>query len=121
MATDYYQGDAPELRRAPKPLEQEAGLGSLLAIEGLVELGMMPMQAVVAAIRNGVLAVGMLDEMGTIEEGKTADLMLLGADPLRDIANVRKIKHVIARGRLIHRDSLPEKPIFHLPAAEKGF
>lgn len=121
IATDNYQGDAPELRRTPKPLEQEAGIGSLLAIEGLVELGMTPMQAIVAATRNGAVAAGMLDDIGTIEEGKVADLVLLGADPLRDIANIRKIELVIARGRVIDPDSLPETPIFHQPDAEKAF
>ncbi|GAB4526490.1 MAG: hypothetical protein Kow00133_15350 [Amphiplicatus sp.] len=45
----------------------------------------------------------------------------MGDGPLRDIANVRKIEQAIARGRLIGRDGLPKKPIFHTPAAEEGF
>jgi imidazolonepropionase-like amidohydrolase len=120
IATDNYHGDAPELRREPKPPEQEAGLGSLYAIEGLVELGMTPMQAIVAATRNGAIAARMLDEIGTVEVGKVADLVLLGADPLRDISNIWKIERVIARGRLIDRDRLPEHPIFYRPHAGPG-
>ncbi len=112
IATDNYQGDAPELRRTPKPLEQEAGVGSLLAIEGLVELGMTPMEAIVAGTKNGAIAAGMEDEIGTIETGKIADLVLLDANPLRDISNIEKINAVIARGELIDRDSLPQTHLF---------
>ena len=115
IATDNFQGDAPELRREPKPIEQEAGVGSLIAVEGLVELGMTPMQAIVSSTRNGAIAAGMLDDIGTVEVGKIADLVLLDADPLRDISNVRRINRVIARGRVVDRDGLPEQPIFFLP------
>lgn len=114
IATDNYQGDAPELRREPKPPEQEAGIGSLTAIEGLVELGMTPMQAIVSATRNGAMAAGMLDDIGTVETGKIADLVLLDANPLRDISNIRRIDSVIARGRLIDRDALPEQRLFSM-------
>jgi imidazolonepropionase-like amidohydrolase len=114
IATDNYQGDAPELRRTPKPQEQEAGIGSLLAIEGLVELGMTPMEAIVAGTRNGAVAAGMLDEIGTVETGKIADLVLLDANPLRNISNIRKINTVIARGKVVDRASLPEKPLFSI-------
>ncbi|WP_202900395.1 amidohydrolase family protein [Parvularcula oceani] len=116
IATDNYQGDAPELRGEPKPLEQEAGMGSLLAIEGLVELGMTPMEALMAATRNGARAAGMADEIGAIEEGMIADLVLLGSNPLDDIANVHDIEAVIAKGRVIDIDSLPEQRIFSVEA-----
>ena len=112
IATDNYQGDAPEFRKETKPLEQEAGIGSILAIEGLVELGMGEMQAIVAATRNGAIAAGLDDHIGTIEKGKAADLVLLRADPLADIRNIRQIEHVIARGRLVDIAALPEKPLF---------
>lgn len=112
IATDNYQGDAPELRRSKKPLEQEAGIGSLIAIEGLVELGKSPMEAIVAATRNGSMAAGMEDEIGTIEEGKIADLVLLDANPVADISNIRRIDVVIAGGRVIDPDTLPEQRLF---------
>jgi len=113
IATDNYQGDAPEFRREEKPEIQEAGIGSIIAIEGLVELGMTPMQALVAATRNGAMACKGLDEFGTIEAGKSADLVLLDADPLTDIHNIRKQGMVMAKGVIIDTDSLPLQRIFY--------
>ena len=46
--TDSYWAAAPEFTRTPKPPEQDHGLGTIMAIEGLVELGMTPSQAIVA-------------------------------------------------------------------------
>lgn len=112
IATDNYQGDAPEFRKEPKPIEQEAGAGSILAIEGLVELGMSEMQAIVAATRNGASAAGLEERIGTIETGKAADMVLLDANPLDDIRNVRRIRHVIARGRIVNTEALPDEPLF---------
>ena len=83
IATDNYLGLAPEFRRDPKPDWQEPGLGSLAAIEGLVELGMTPMQAITAGTKNGALASKALKDYGTIETGKSADMLLLGARPDR--------------------------------------
>lgn len=113
IATDNYQGRAPEFRKTPKPEIQEAGIGSILAIEGLVELGMSEMDAIVAATRNGAIAAGMLDRIGTVEVGKEADLVLLASDPLADITNIRKVDAVIARGRRVDIDTLPESALFY--------
>jgi imidazolonepropionase-like amidohydrolase len=115
IATDSYLGDAPEFRRTPKTPEQEPGEGSLLAIEGLVELGMTPMQALVAATRNGGAATG-IKNLGTIEPGNIADVLLLAADPLADIRNIRKLDKVIANGRVIDIAKLPEHPLFVVQA-----
>jgi imidazolonepropionase-like amidohydrolase len=82
------------------------------AIEGLVELGMTPMQALVAATRNGGIATNIPD-LGTIEPGKLADMLVLDADPLQDIHNIEKIRAVIARGKLIDTERLPERPVFN--------
>jgi imidazolonepropionase-like amidohydrolase len=113
IATDNYQGSAPEFRRETKAEIQEAGLGSIIAIEGLVELGMTPMQALVAATRNGAMACNGLDEFGTIEVGKSADLVLLDADPLTDIRNIRVQSMVMAKGAIIDTASLPRQRIFY--------
>lgn len=121
IATDNYLGDAPEFRRAPKPLDQEPGEGSLRAIEGLVELGMTPMQALVAATRNGAAAAGMEDRLGTIERGKIADLILLDRNPLDDISNIRSLAMVIAGGKMVDIAALPGQRIFsRAPAAPGG-
>lgn len=111
-ATDSYLGDAPEFRRVVKTDELEPGSGTVLAIEGFVELGMTPMQAIVAATANGAGAAHRSSDLGTLEKGKVADLVLLDADPLADIHNIEKVSAVVAAGRLVDRDSLPEHPIF---------
>jgi imidazolonepropionase-like amidohydrolase len=111
-ATDSFLGDAPEFRRNPKSDELEPGSGTILAIEGLVELGMTPLQAIVAATKNGAAAVLKSREWGTIETGKSADLVLLDADPLADIHNIEKITAVVAQGRPVDLGSLPEHPLF---------
>jgi len=46
-----------------------------------------------------------------IEEGKLADLVLLDADPLADIHNLRKVRSVIIAGRLVDPAKLPERPV----------
>ena len=113
IATDNYQGRAPEFRKEPKPEYQEAGIGSILAIEGLVELGMTEMEAIMAATRNGAIAAGRLDSIGTIEVGKDADLLLLNANPLEDIRNIRSLERILAQGRLVDWEALPERPLFY--------
>ena len=111
-ATDSYLGDAPEFRRVVKTEELEPGSGTVLAIEGFVELGMTPAQAIVAATANGAGAAFRSRDLGTIEKGKVADLVLLEADPLADIHNIEKINAVVAQGRVVDLASLPEHPIF---------
>jgi imidazolonepropionase-like amidohydrolase len=106
--TDSYWAAAPELTRTPKPLEQDHGIGTVMAIEGFVELGMTTSQAIAAGTRNGAIAARRIADLGTIERGKIADLVLLDADPIRDIRNLRKVSMVIKDGRVIDRTRLPE-------------
>lgn len=115
LGTDNYAGSAPEFARTPKPIWQEPGIGTLLAIEGLVELGMTPGDALVAATRNGAFAAGRLEDLGTIEVGKLADLLLLDADPLADIRNIRRQSLVMQGGRVIDVGALPSEPVFFVP------
>jgi imidazolonepropionase-like amidohydrolase len=61
----------------------------------------------VAATGNGSEALGLEDRIGTLERGKRADLLVLDADPLEDIANLRKIRFVIKDGEVVDRDALP--------------
>ncbi|ADB35597.1 amidohydrolase [Kribbella flavida DSM 17836] len=70
----------------------------------LVELeraGLTPWQALRAATLTPAEALGRADDLGTVERGKFADLVLLGADPLATTANLRRIDSVVAGGRLI--------------------
>jgi imidazolonepropionase-like amidohydrolase len=71
----------------------------------LVEAGLTPLQALQAATLN----VGLFlerEDIGTVEAGKLADLVLLDADPLSDIRNTVRIRAVIHRGRLLARPQL---------------
>src|SRR5229473_4112371 len=75
-------------------------------LELLVEAGMSPVEVITAATRNGALALRKLDELGTIEAGKRADLLLLNANPLEDVRNFRKIDQVMLNGEWEDRNSL---------------
>ena len=106
--TDSYWAAAPELTRTAKPQDQDHGMGTILAIEGLVELGMTPMQAIVAGTHNGAVAARGDKDFGTLQAGKLADLVVLTADPLADIHHIRDVAIVIKEGRTIDRTRLPE-------------
>ena len=111
VGTDNYWAAAAELSRTPKPENQDHGIGTIIGIEGLVELGMTPMQAIVAATKNGAFAAGRVDDLGTLEAGKVADLLVLEANPLVDIKNIRGIRTLIAAGRVVNRATLPESRV----------
>ena len=108
VGTDNYWAAAAELSRTPKPEAQDHGIGTIIGIEGLVELGMTPMQAIVAGTKNGAFAAGRSADLGTIEKGKIADLLVLGASPLADIKNIRQIRVLMSNGAVVNRDTLPQ-------------
>ncbi len=68
---------------------------------------MTPLQAITAATRNGALASKALKDYGTIEAGKAADILVLGADPTVDIKNIRKLEMVMKGGAVIDHAALP--------------
>jgi imidazolonepropionase-like amidohydrolase len=70
----------------------------------MVAAGMTPMQVIVAATRNGAQFLKMTDA-GTIETNKSADFLVLDANPVGDITNTRKISSVYLRGTAIDRSS----------------
>ncbi len=61
------------------------------------------MEALQTATRNPARFLGELRSNGTVEEDKTANLVLLTANPLEDIRNVQKIDSVVLKGRLLTR------------------
>ena len=71
-----------------------------------VRAGLTPLQALQTATRNPAEFMGRLSDMGTVEQGKLADLVLLDANPLEDIGNTRKIRAVVLAGRYFGRDDL---------------
>lgn len=79
------------------------GLHDELAL--LVQSGLTPMEALQCATRNAARYFGSRD-FGTIEVGKSADLVLLDEDPLKDIRNTEKIHGVVMRGRYFSRQDL---------------
>lgn len=63
--------------------------------------GFSPMQAIVAGTSNGAIALGLDAETGTIAVGKSADLLVLEADPLRDIRHTQRIRMTFRAGRRV--------------------
>jgi imidazolonepropionase-like amidohydrolase len=72
----------------------------------LVHAGLTPMDALRSATIDPARFLGMDKDLGSVEKGKLADLVLLSADPLEDIANTQKIETVIIHGRLLDRKAL---------------
>lgn len=68
-------------------------------LQRFVAAGFTPLEALQTATLNPARFFGIEDNLGTIEKGKLADLVLLGANPLQDIANTQKIAAVMVNGR----------------------
>lgn len=71
--------------------------------------GMTPEQVIVAATKAGAEALGLDREMGTLEAGKLANLLVLDADPRTDITNTRKVARVYLQGREVDRTAMRRK------------
>lgn len=80
-----------------------------LWLQAVSERGMAPMEALQAVTRNIAMAYGKASEIGTLEPGKRADLVVLNANPLEDARNYRNIHLVVKDGISIDRDKLPIK------------
>ena len=72
----------------------------------MVEAGLTPLEALQTATLNPARFLGRLDDLGTVEKGKLADLVLLDANPLDDIHNTNKICAVVGDGRFLDRKAL---------------
>ncbi len=81
------------------------GLSSHVELESLVKAGLTPAEAIVAATGNAARILGVTD-IGTIAERKSADFIVLDANPLESIANTRRIAQVYLRGRQVDRTAL---------------
>jgi len=67
-------------------------------MEAMQAAGLTPMQVIVASTRGGATAMGVEKETGTVEKGKSADLLLVAGDPTKDVANLRKVRYVVRGG-----------------------
>jgi imidazolonepropionase-like amidohydrolase len=75
-------------------------------IELYVQSGFTPMEAIQAATTVPARVMGLDKELGTIETGKRADLILISGDPLQDIHNTRNVEYVITNGTMYHTAEL---------------
>jgi imidazolonepropionase-like amidohydrolase len=75
-------------------------------LEMLVRAGLSPMEALEAATVRPAAFFGRSGEMGTVEEGRLADLVLLSRDPLDDITNTRSVQAVVSKGEFLSREEL---------------
>jgi hypothetical protein len=64
----------------------------------MVEMGMDPMKAIEAGTRNGAEALGMLKDLGTVEKGKLADVIVVAGNPLQNMAAMKRVAYVIKGG-----------------------
>ncbi len=71
-------------------------------LELLVKAGINPLNVIKIATSNGAEALGILDDVGTIEAGKQADMIILNANPIRNIRNIGAIEGVVEDGQFFN-------------------
>lgn len=87
------------------------GEGHFNALQALEEAGMAPMEILKSATSHVARAYRLDREIGTLEAGKRADLVILDADPLAGARNYRRIRSVIKDGKVVDLAALPAAPI----------
>jgi imidazolonepropionase-like amidohydrolase len=88
------------------PRDQFFGYTSQRELELMVAAGMTPAQVIVAATRTPAEILGIGERLGTVAAGKSADFLVLDANPLDNIANTRRIASVYLRGEELDRAAL---------------
>jgi imidazolonepropionase-like amidohydrolase len=80
--------------------------GVHMELQELVAAGLPPLAAIHAGTGTAAQILGADQDLGTIETGKLADLVILDADPLADIRNTRRIWRVVALGQVVDRAAI---------------
>ena len=86
--------------------DQSLGPAVHRELELLVGGGIPPLDAISMATRNGAIFLGKERDLGTLEAGKLADLVLLDADPVASIDNAKRIRAVVKGGAVVDRSAL---------------
>ncbi len=86
-----------------------AGQSLLNELEVMNQEGMSPMEALISATRRAAECLRMQDDLGTLEAGKFADLLIVEGDPLADISAIRNTWMVFKGGRCVHRSQSAER------------
>jgi imidazolonepropionase-like amidohydrolase len=84
----------------------------------LASAGLTPFQVLQAATLNPAKVTGRTADYGTIEPGRTADLILLDADPVRDVKALHRISAVVLHGRMLERQALDQLLVRAVQQAE---
>jgi imidazolonepropionase-like amidohydrolase len=79
------------------------GFSEHLELELMVQAGLTPLEAITAGTRNAAMLLHINERYGTLEVGKSADLIILADDPVNDIKNTRKIDQVWKGGVVVNR------------------
>jgi len=87
--------------------DQSSGAATQRELELLTEAGIAPLDVIRIATYNSAVFLGKADQLGSIETGKLADLVLLSKDPTADINNAKAIVFVMKGGRIIDESELP--------------
>lgn len=87
---------------------QLQGLGAHWELWMLAQGGMTPLEAIRSATLNGAHYLGMQDEIGSLETGKLADLIVLDGNPLEDIRHTEQVRYTMVNGRLYDAATLNE-------------
>lgn len=76
-------------------------------LELMVEAGLSELEAIAAATSGGAMAMNRAEDLGAIEAGRLADLVVLDADPTEDIRNSQRIYRVVKGGRIFDPEEIP--------------
>jgi imidazolonepropionase-like amidohydrolase len=87
---------------------EQQGIGAHWELWMLQSGGMTPWQALWSATMNGAESIGLEKQIGSLEPGKLADLLVLNSNPLDDIRNSRDLEYVVKNGVVYSADTLDE-------------